>query len=143
MSKNEALKFLHTALIDAKKGYETAVKDADKPSMAALYRSMLALHTTAHSYVHAALTSQGEKADESGSFMGSINQAVVATRSAITGLDEGSLAAFASGEEHVVSRYEQAIKENADQAALAEELTRQKALLESKIAEMKRIAGSA
>lgn len=46
--------------------------------------------------------------------MGSLHKAVVTTRSAILGLDDASLASFASGEETNLKAYDEAIAEMVD-----------------------------
>lgn len=136
----EALKTLHTALIDAGKGYEEAIKDADAPGMKAMFEKMRALHHQAHSDIDGILVAKGEQPDESGSFMSTVHETVVSVRSAVTGLNPSSLGSFASGEERIVKDYDNAIEENgADPAVVAKLQGRRQELLGA-IAEMKQQA---
>ena len=139
MSSNDECKALHTALIDARRGYEEAVEDSDKPEMTALFRDMIALHDRHHAEVHSFLTAGGERPDDSGSFMSTVHKTVIGIRAAVTGLNENALSSFASGEERIVDQYDKAITE-AGSSPAAEALTRQKNELSAKIVEMKRIA---
>jgi len=106
---SEPLKKLHTALLDAQEGYKTAIEKAETPESKTLFTEMLQLHSSAHADVHQALNEQGEKAEESGSFMGTVHKAAITVRSAVTGLDKG-LSAFAEGEERLLEVYEDALQ---------------------------------
>ena len=44
MMDTASLKSLHTALIDAEEGYETAITDAEGPEMKALFEEIRDLH---------------------------------------------------------------------------------------------------
>ena len=139
---NDALKALHTALLDARRGYEEAVEDSEKPELTALFRDMIALRDRHHAELHAMLGASGETPDDSGSFMGTVHKAAVGVRAAITGLNENALSAFASGEERIIDDYDDAIAEAGGDAARVDTLTRQKKDVTEKIAAMKRIAGT-
>ena len=138
---NDALKTLHTALIDAGKGYRKAQEDAETPDLRRLFQAMTVLHHRAHAEVHALLVRLGEKPDDAGSFMATVHETVIAVRSAVTGLDRGALSSFASGEEHILETYDKAIRDNADNTFVIEPLARQRTELAGKIADMKRLAG--
>jgi uncharacterized protein (TIGR02284 family) len=118
MPNNDALKSLHTSLIDARKGYETAVADAEAPDMKAIFQKMLALHADAHRDVHALLAERGERPDEDGSFMATVHKTVISVRSAVQGLDRASLPSFADGEERIVQAYDEAIAADPGASAL-------------------------
>ena len=137
MSNTDALKALHTALIDAEKGYDEAVKDADAAEMKALFENMRSVHHQSHNEVHAILLSKGEQPDESGSFMSLVHKTVISVRSTVTGLDRPSLHSFASGEEHILSAYDAAIRENQSDAAAVDKLTQRKNRLVEMVARMK------
>ena len=141
MSGTDECKALHTALIDAKMGYQEAVEDSDRPELTALFRDMLALRDRHHEELHALLRSGGETPDDSGSFMATVHKTVIGVRAAVTGLDKNSLSSFASGEEQIVDQYDKAITEAKGGAGEAI-LTRQKSELMSKIADMKRMAAA-
>ena len=66
MAANEALKSLHTSLIDTQRGYDEAIKDAQAPAMAVFFEKMAALHRRAHEDVDSILLERGERPDEFG-----------------------------------------------------------------------------
>ena len=140
MANTEALKSLHTTLIDAEKGYEEAVKDANDPAMKALFETMRSLHQQAHDDVHAMLLAEGERPAEAGSFMAMVHETVISVRSAVTGLDRPSLSSFASGEQRIVGAYDEAIEENREDASVVDKLKQHKNQLLEMIARMKMAA---
>ena len=140
MTGTDALISLHTALIDAREGYETARRDTKSTDLKALFQSVISLHDDGHAAIHAMLTSRGEKPADDGSFMATVYKAVIATRAALQGLAESSLASFAEGEERIVDEYEKAIEGNAHDPEALAVLTSQRDALLAKITEMKRNA---
>ena len=138
MTEVDALKDLHTALIDTRRGYEEATKDAETSDLKALFRDMVTLRSRDHEEIHRALTSLGEKPDESGSFLTTVHRAVIGLRAAVTGLDASALDGFVDGEERVIGKYNAALDACTNQPALTEILMRQKRVLLTKIAQMKR-----
>ena len=140
MSDNRSLAALHTALVDACNGYDEAIRDAQKPDLKAIFERVKTLHQKAHSELHGALRARGLSPDDSGSFMSAVHKTVISVRSAVAGLDDGSLSSFASGEERIVQDYDRAIEGNRDDSALVSTLTRQKTELETAISEMKATA---
>lgn len=133
----DSLKKLHTSLVDSRKGYEEAAKEAETPSLRLFFAEMAALKESDHAGLHQALLTMGEKSDDSGSFMATVHQTVISVRSAVTGLGTNSLPSFVTGEERIVEQYNDAIRESAADRATVESLNNQKAVLLSKIAEMK------
>jgi len=114
---------LHTAVVDAREGYEKAIEDADDDTVRQLFESARDTHAEAHADIHGALVlRQGEVGSE-GSFMGTVHKAVIAVRAAVTGIDEGALGAFADGETRIVDAYDKAIADEKD-ARVAEMLQR-------------------
>lgn len=111
---HDQLATLHTAIIDARAGYGKALEQAEDPGVIERLRAVDALHQSAHADIHRMLGSHGETPDDDGSLMGSLHKAVVTTRSAILGLDDASLASFASGEERNMQVYDEAIAEMSD-----------------------------
>jgi hypothetical protein len=69
--------------------------------------------------------------------MSLVHKTVISVRSAVTGLDRPSLNAFASGEERIVSAYDEAVQESRDDSAVVEKLTRRKTQLLDMIASLK------
>jgi uncharacterized protein (TIGR02284 family) len=133
---SDHLATLHTALVDAREGYRKAIEKADEPNLLSILRSVDGLHAAAHEDVHRLLAAQGERPDDEGSLMGTVHKAVVAVRSAVVGLDHGSLDAFASGEERNIETYDEAIGSETDERS-REILERHRDALHLKIAEMK------
>lgn len=82
------LKTLHTALVDARKGYDEAIRNSENLELTALFEKVRALHGSAHDNVHKMLAALGEQPNDSGSFMSTVHEAVISVRSAIVGLDE-------------------------------------------------------
>jgi uncharacterized protein (TIGR02284 family) len=136
---NDALADLHTALVDARKGYEEAIEKSDNPGLTALFREMHTLHGAAHGDIHGLLVAKGAHPDDDGSFMGTVHKAVISVRSAITGLDDNSLASFASGEESTLAKYDEAIRDE-DDAGVTQTLRGHRDRLAAKVGEMKRLA---
>jgi uncharacterized protein (TIGR02284 family) len=136
----DSLKTLHTALVDARNGYQEAAKDAETPALAALFAEMIALKERDHAELHDALRRMGETPDESGSFMSTVHQTVIRVRSAVTGLGTNALSSFVSGEEQILSDYDDALKDCAGDPAITATLRKQRDTLLAKIGEMKRLA---
>ena len=136
---SDSLSSLHTALIDAREGYAKAIEKTHDADALRYFKLLDALHSDAHTDIHGLMAARGEKLDESGSVMGTVHKAVVSVRSAIVGLDEGSLAAFASGEDNNLEAYDAAIRDETDPAG-RETLTKHREALAEKVAEMKLLA---
>jgi uncharacterized protein (TIGR02284 family) len=135
--KTDALKSLHTNLIDAEEGYDEAIKDTDAVAVKSLFETMRSLHQQAHRDVHDILVAKGEQPNESGSFMSMVHKAVISVRSATTGLDNASLDSFASGEERIVTAYDAAISESGDDISNVSKLTEDRNKLMSMIAKFR------
>jgi uncharacterized protein (TIGR02284 family) len=143
MFDNHSLAALHTALVDARNGYDEAIGDAQQPDLKAIFERVKTLHENAHAELHGALRARGLSPDDNGSFMSAVHKTVISVRSAVAGLDDRSLSSFASGEERIVQDYERAIEDNRDDGSLVAVLQRQKAELETVISEMTATAGKA
>ncbi|RBP12840.1 uncharacterized protein (TIGR02284 family) [Roseiarcus fermentans] len=140
MNDHASVTSLYTALVDAKNGYGEAVKDAERADLKTLFQDMIALHERALAQLRPELEARGVEANDRGSFMTNVHETVIAVRSAVTGLDERSLAGFADGEERILKSYDAAIAESAGDAALAETLEQQRAALSAKVEGMKSAA---
>jgi len=137
MPDTESLKSLHTVLIDAEKGYETAIADAEAPDMKAIFERMAALHAKAHSDVHTILLAKGESPDESGSFLTVVHKTVISIRSAVKGLDRSSLPSFADGDERILAAFDRAIDDAAVADPAIETLRQDRQALAAAVAELK------
>ncbi len=111
--RTDALKTLHTSLIDSRNGYDEAVKQAAGEGLTPLFQDMIALRTNAANELATHLLSLGEKADADGSFMSTVHRTVIDLRSYITGLDANVLPALISGEERIVGYYDAALEASA------------------------------
>lgn len=130
---------LHTAIIDAREGYSKAIEKAEDSDVLERLRAVDALHQAAHADIHRMLSTHGDKADDEGSLMGSVHKAVVTARSAILGLDDASLSAFASGEENTLEAYDEAIDETTNPADRTT-LQRHREALASEVSKLNRQA---
>jgi uncharacterized protein (TIGR02284 family) len=140
MSDTDSIVELHTALIDTCNGYDEAVKDVDKPDLAALFQRAKTLHEKAHANVHSILSARGAAPDDKGSFMSTVHETVISVRSAVVGLDKGSLSAFASGEERLIKTYDKAIESNVDDPSVRAALEQQRSAVVELVGEMQRKA---
>jgi uncharacterized protein (TIGR02284 family) len=134
----DSLKKLHTDLVDNRNGYEEAVKDAEPP-LKDFFSEMVALKEKDHAELHGALSRLGEKPDEDGSFMSTVHKTVISVRAAVTGLGANALSSFVMGEEQILDAYDAALKDCASDPEIVATLTRQKATLLTKIAQMKQM----
>lgn len=129
------LKNLHTILIDSKHGYEEALSDAEGRGMSQLFRDMIALRIKDAGEIASELATLGEKTDENGSFMTTVNRAIISLRSLFGGLDESILPGLIDGEQRIVKYYDSAL-ETAGSSVDREILTRQRQNLLKVIADM-------
>jgi uncharacterized protein (TIGR02284 family) len=129
------MKSLHTTVVDARNGYEEALKDAEGKGLSPLFREMIALHQRHANALAADLARQGEKVDDRGSFMSTLHRTVISIRSLFGGLDESILPGLIDGEERVVGYYDEALKDCPPSETAT--LSQQRAALQAKIAEMK------
>jgi uncharacterized protein (TIGR02284 family) len=141
MADSASIMELHTALVDACKGYDEAIQDVEKPRLRTLFEKAKSMHEKAHAEIHAILNARAANPDDEGSFMSTVHKVVISTRAAVVGLDEGSLPSFASGEERIIEAYDRAIDGNADDGAVRSVLEQQKSFLIELVGEMQREAG--
>jgi len=118
VTDNDSLIALHTALIDASRGYDEAIEGSERSDLRVLFQGAKALHDKAHTAIHKVLLARSMTPDGGGSFMSSVHKTVISVRSAVVGLDLRSLSAFASGEERITQAYDRAIEGNSYDPAL-------------------------
>jgi uncharacterized protein (TIGR02284 family) len=143
MSQHPSLRALYTALVDATSGYLQAVEDTESSDMRALFQEMIALHDSALVDLHPELEARGEEANDEGSFMSTVNEAIVSIRSLVTDLNENALPAFARGEERILNSYDKAIEEAAGEPSLIQTLERHREALSTAMESMKSAADQA
>ncbi len=107
----EHMKSLHTTVVDARNGYEEALKDAEGKGLSPLFREMINLHKNHADALAADLVRHGAKVDDKGSFLSTIHRAVINIRALFGGLDESILPGLIDGEERVVTYYDEALRD--------------------------------
>ena len=130
------LKSLHTSAIDARKGYQEALEDAEGKGMTPLFREMVALHEGNAGELASELTKAGEAPDDKGSFMSVIHKTIMDVRSLFNGLDESVLPGLIDGEKRNVGKYDDAVKDTKPPADIAALLNAQRGKIAQKIAQM-------
>lgn len=139
MSENiEALKSLHTALIDSRNGYEEALEDADGKGLTSLFREMISIHTDSADALTQLLAGYGERSDDNGSFMSTVHRTVIRIRSLFGNLDSSILPGLIDGEERILSYYDEAISASSLGSSERTTLVTQRQTLDRKISDMKR-----
>ncbi len=137
----DRLESLHTAILDAREGYSKAIEKAEQPDVRSLFSDIDAAHASAHADIHKALESEGEDADDSGSFMGSVHKTVIAVRSAVTGIDRDALGGFIDGEKRILGLYDEAIGEGRS-TRIAAMLEHHRAALDDLVGRMEAMRGA-
>ncbi len=130
------LKSLHTAAIDARSGYEEALKDAEGRGLTPLFGDMIALHETNATELAADLRAAGAQASDDGSFLGTVHRTIISIRSLFGGLDHSILPGLIDGEKRNVSSYDEALKLPNIPADVQAHLTGQRGRIQSAIARM-------
>ena len=138
----EALKSLHTTLIDARNGYQEALSDAEGQGLSPLFREMIELRDRHHAEIDRHLRAAGEEPDESGSFLTLVHRTIFKVRSIVTGLGTGVLPGLIDGEERIAGDYEDVLR-NSPPPAVANALNGQLSELRQKIAKMQAMRASA
>jgi len=131
-----ALKTLHTNAVDAREGYEEALKDAEGKGLTPLFRQMIAMHRLNDTELAAKLRGLGEAADPDGSSMAVLHRTIMSIRALFGGLDESILPGLVDGEQRNVSHYDDALKLTDTPADTRALLEAQRARIASAIAGM-------
>ncbi|MCE6949717.1 PA2169 family four-helix-bundle protein [Cereibacter sphaeroides] len=104
----DALAALHDRTIDVLAGFETMVDKAE-PDFRPLAERFRGLHQRHAGQIAALLAAAGREADADGTFMSTVNRAVVSMRSLVDDIDEDILKQVESGEQHVVDAFDEAL----------------------------------
>jgi hypothetical protein len=72
--------------------------------------------------------------------MSTVHETIISVRSAVVGLDKGSLSAFASGEQRMIEAYDKAVQFNGDDGPVRAALEQQRSALVELVGEMQRKA---
>lgn len=135
----DEVKRLHTNAIDARKGYEEALADAEGKGMTPLFRRMIALHSSNASELTGQLQKNGEMPDQDGSFFAHIHRTIFSIRALFGGLDESVLPGLIDGEQRNAAAYEDALEMSETPADLRALLTTQKSRIETEVAGMRAV----
>jgi uncharacterized protein (TIGR02284 family) len=130
------LKSLHTAAVDARNGYQEALKDAEGRGMTPVFQDMMILHDDHAAELARELVKANELPDDEGSFMTTVHKTIMDVRSLFNGLDESVLPGLIDGEKRNISKYDEALKQAGMPASVATLLFRQRDALAQKIAGM-------
>lgn len=104
------LKALHTSAIDARNGYQEALKDSAGSAMTPVFHEMTRLHDDHAAELARELVKANELPDDAGSFMTTIHKTIMDVRSIFNGLDESVLPGLIDGEKRNLSKYDEALK---------------------------------
>ncbi|MBZ4689651.1 MAG: hypothetical protein JG765_902 [Cereibacter sp.] len=104
----EALETLHTRSVDVLAGFETMVEKAE-PAFRPIAERFRSLHQRQIAEIAAMLTAAGRQPDADGSFMSTVNRAVVSVRAFVDEIDADVLGQVQSGEQHVLDAYADAL----------------------------------
>ena len=135
--KIEALKTLHTRLIDSHDGYEKAKDDAAKSQHKQLFDEMADRRSRNHAQVHQFLVAKSVEPDEDGSFVAAAHRALVDLRSVFSKGDAAVLAEVVRGEESLLEAYDKAIEVCGGNDPEYSFLAEQHSELKSKVEEIK------
>ena len=104
----DALIDLHMHSVDTRRGFEKMVEKAE-PSFRTVVDRFVALHTRQVARLDQMVREMGAVPDAAGSFMGTLNRAVVSIRAALDSIDSDSMAQIRSGEGFVLAAFDRAL----------------------------------
>lgn len=129
---DDTLIALHNRSVDALTGFAKMVEKAE-PSFRSVPEEFRALHARQTDRIARILAERGCEVDPNGTFMGTVNVAVVSLRALFDTIDEGVMANIRSGERSVLAAFDDALAANLDattKMALTEMRTDLSALLD-------------
>lgn len=133
----DALHDIHTATNDVLKGYREMSTRA-QPEIQPIIRRLVDLHERHAAEQVAELGRLREACRDDSSLQGTVNKAVVIMRDWVSKLDRDVLPAVRDGEESLRDEYDKSLKAVpvADNASVAALLTKQRAAINSEIAQL-------
>ena len=108
--KIEALKDLHTRLIDSRDGYEQSAELADNSAHKQLFSSQIERRSRNADEVRSFLTKNGETIDDDGSILAAAHRTWLSLKDTVTTGDDKILAEIIRGEETLLEAYDKAIE---------------------------------
>jgi uncharacterized protein (TIGR02284 family) len=133
----DALIALHTHTVDALAGYAKMVEKAE-PSFRSTAEDFRALHARHADGLARHIAYRGRQVNEDGSFMGTINKAVVSLRAIFDEIDHDVLNNVREGEKHVLNAFDDALSAPVSPAITAD-LRQMKDELETLLASASKI----
>ena len=127
-----AVQTLMRRLIDVRNGFEKMVAEA-REDFEPIAREFRDLHDKHVAELRSALKDEGFDADENGSFMSQVNEAVVAARAYFSEIDDDVMAQVRSGEQHVINAFDDAVRK-VESSGLTEKLEQMREEMKDTIA---------
>ena len=132
-----AISSLITDIVDAVNGYETMVEKAEdelKPKV----EKLLALHRENAAQLMEIYSEKGGNPDQAGSMMGIVHTAVANARDITGTLDASALDEIIRGEERILTQYDEAAAETANDGVAHQIIVEQRKALRSEIDRLKK-----
>ena len=104
----DALIDLYNQTVDTQRGFEKMAEKAE-PSFSPVVQRFLALHVRHAARLDRMVREMGAVPDASGSFMGTVNRAVVSMRAMFDQIDSDTMKQVRSGEDYVLEAFDRAI----------------------------------
>ncbi len=123
---------LHTKLIDAIHGYDEAIEHAEADVKGDLV-AMKQRHTSHADELATAIRAHDGETSTQGSWMSTVQEAVMNVRAWLTGIDDGVLPAVVRGERTLLEQYDTAISDTAEMVSLNTILRNQRADVETAV----------
>ena len=133
-----ALADLHSLSVDTHLGFQKMAEKAE-PDFRPIAQQFSALHERQVSSLQKILRDMGGVPDDNGSFMGTVNRAVVTLRSLFDAIDSGVMDQVRSGEQSVLEAFDHAIAAGLPKDH-SEALTQMKGELTSLLQETRHLA---
>jgi uncharacterized protein (TIGR02284 family) len=130
----DAVRRLHTRLVDAREGYEEGIDLAERATIAEILRELRDLHAHHAAALEQALAAAGAPLEGEGSLMAQVHKAVLHIRAALTGLDEAVIPALRDGEARILDAYDEAAATLAPGEPLHRLVATQRAALADRVA---------
>lgn len=106
----DAVAKAHVRTVDAAAGFDKMVEKAE-PRFRPVAERFLALHQRHAMILAQMLAEAGQVPDTDGSFMGTVNRAVISTRALFDEVDEDTMDEVRRGEKTIVRAYEEALEQ--------------------------------
>jgi uncharacterized protein (TIGR02284 family) len=105
----DALIYLHTASVDTMRGFQKMAEKAE-PVLRPVVEQFCALHTRQVARLDVMVREMGGVPDANGSFMGTVNRAVITLRTLFNDVDTAVMDNIREGEEFVLAAFDRAMQ---------------------------------